>query len=90
MAFIKPKTKKGTFQAVLVVKNLPATQETQQTWFNPWVGRIPWRRKWQPTLVLLTGKSHGQRSLAGYSPWGHKESDMTEQAHTEFLCSLML
>ena len=38
----------------------------------------PWRRKWQPTLVILSGKSHGQRSLVGYSPWGCKESDMTE------------
>ena len=40
--------------------------------FYPWVGKIPWRRKWQPTIVFLPGKSHGQRSLAGYSPWGHK------------------
>ena len=47
--------------------------------FNPWVGKIPWRRKWQPTPVLLPGKSHGQRSLAGYSPWGHKESDTIER-----------
>ena len=39
---------------------------------DPWVGKIPWRRKWQPTLVFLLGKSHGQRSLVGYSPWGHK------------------
>ena len=38
--------------------------------FDRWVGRIPWRRKWQPTLVFLSGKSHGQRSLAGCSPWG--------------------
>ena len=38
----------------------------------------PWRRKWQPTPVFLPGKSHGQRSLEGYSPWGHKELDMTE------------
>ena len=38
-----------------------------------------WRRKWKPTPVLLSGESHGQRSLAGYSPWGHKESDTTEQ-----------
>ena len=43
------------------------------------VGKIPWRRKWQPTPVFLPGKSHGQRSLVGYSPWGCKESDMTEQ-----------
>ena len=40
--------------------------------FNPWVGKIPWRRAWQPTLVFLIGKSPGQRSLLGYSPWGHK------------------
>ena len=41
-------------------------------WFSLWVRVIPWRRKWQPTPVYLPGKSHGQRSLAGYSPWGHK------------------
>ena len=46
--------------------------------FNPWVGKIPWRRKWQPTLVFLPGESHGQRSLAGCSSYGHKESNMTE------------
>ena len=45
--------------------------------FDPWVGKIFWRRKWQPTPVLLPGKSHGQRSLVGYSPWSRKESDMT-------------
>ena len=41
--------------------------------FNPWVGKIPWSKKWQCTLVLLSGKFPGQRSLAGYSSWGHKE-----------------
>ena len=46
--------------------------------FDPWVGKIPWRRKWQPTPVFLPGKSHGQRNLEGYSPWCCKESDMTE------------
>ena len=46
---------------------------------NPRVGKIPWRRKWQPTPVFLPGESHGQRSLVGYSTWGLKESDMTEQ-----------
>ena len=40
---------------------------------------IPWRRAWQPTPVFLPGEFHGQRSLAGYSPWGHKENDMTER-----------
>ena len=49
--------------------------------FDPWVGKIPWRRKWQSTPVLLPGKSHGQRSLVGYSPWGRKESDTTEPLH---------
>ena len=48
--------------------------------FDPWVGKIPWRKKWKPTPVLLPGKFHGQRSLVGYSPWGHKEADMTERA----------
>ena len=42
-------------------------------------GRSPWRRAWQPTQVFLPGESHGQRSLAGYSPWGAKESDTTKQ-----------
>ena len=49
--------------------------------FDSWVRKIPWRRKWQPTPVLLPGKSRGQ-SVAGPSPWGHKESDTTEHAHT--------
>ena len=46
--------------------------------FHTWVGKIPWRRAWQPPPVFLSGVSHGQRSLAGYNPWGCKESDMTE------------
>jgi len=53
--------------------------------FDPWVGKIPWRRKWQPTPVFLPGKSHGQRSLAGYSLWSCKELQRhdltTEHAH---------
>ena len=47
--------------------------------FDPCIRKIPWRRKWQPTPVFLPGKSQGQKSLAGYSPWGRKESDTTEQ-----------
>ena len=65
-----------------MVKNLPAMQEAG---FDLWVGKIPWRREWQPTPVLLPRKFHGQRSLAGYSPWGHKESDKTEQLTREEL-----
>ena len=47
--------------------------------FHPWVGKTPWRREWEPTPVSLPGEFHGQRSLAGYSPWGHKELDTTER-----------
>ena len=47
--------------------------------FNPWVRKIPWRRGWLPTPIVLPGEVHGQRSLVGYSPWGRKESDMTSQ-----------
>ena len=50
--------------------------------FNPWVRKIPWRMAWQPTPVFQPGEFHGQRSLAGYSPWGCKESDTTEWLST--------
>ena len=60
------------------VKHLSTMRETR---FDPWVGKIPWRRKWQSTPGLVPGKSHGQRSLVGYSPWGRKESDTTERLH---------
>ena len=50
----------------------------------PRSGRFPWRRKWQSTPVLLPGKSHGQRSLVGYSPWGRKELERTERLHFHF------
>ena len=50
----------------------------QEMQFNPWVGKIPWRGKWHPTPVFLLEKSHGQRSLAGYSLPSHKESGTTE------------
>ena len=49
--------------------------------FDRWVGKIPWRRIWQTTPVVLSGKSHGQRSLVGYGPWGRRESDTTERLH---------
>ena len=51
---------------------------------DPWVRKIPWRRKWQLTPVLLLGRFYGRRSLVGYSPWGCKESDTTEQLHFHF------
>ena len=63
------------------VKSLPAMRET---WVRSLGRKIPWRRKWQPTAVFLPGESHGWRGLVGYSPWGHKESDTTEQLHFHF------
>ena len=65
----------GAFLVAQMVKKLPATQETV---FDPWVGKISWRREWQPTPEFFPGEFHGQRSLVGYSPGGHKESDTTE------------
>ena len=58
--------------------------------FDPWVRKIPWKRKWQPIPAFLPGKSHGQRSLAGYSPWDQKESNMTEWACTHAFLLLWL
>ena len=59
--------------------------------FHPWFRKIPWRRKWPPIPVFLPGKSHGQRSLVGYSSWGHSELDTTERLsmHTYFLLACM-
>ena len=54
---------------------------------DPWVGKIPWRRKCQPNPVLLPGKFHGRGSLVGCSPWGREESDTTEQLHFHFSVS---
>ena len=53
--------------------------------FDPWVGKIPWRWKWQPTPVFLPRKFHGQRSLVGYSPWGCKKLDLTEMTDSQQL-----
>ena len=63
------------------LKRLPAMRET---WVRSLGRKIPGRRKWQPTAVFLPGESHGWRGLVGYSPWGHKESDTTEQLHFHF------
>ena len=65
------------FSGVSVIRNLPVNAGDMKPGFDAWVGKIPWRRVWQPTPLFLPGESHGHRSLAGYSPWGHKESDMT-------------
>ena len=61
------------------VKNPPVSAgDDKRCRFYFWVGKIPWNRKWQLIPVFLPGKYHEQRSLVGYRPWGHKESDTTE------------
>ena len=65
-------------QVALVLKNCLPTQGHERRRFDPWVGKIPWRRAQQPSLVFLPAESHGQRSLASCSPLGRKESDTTE------------
>ena len=69
-------------QVALVVKNPCQCRRRKRRGFDAWGRKIPWRRKWQPTLVFLLGEFHGQRNLGGYSPWGHKELGTTEQLST--------
>ena len=87
--FIHPFSKRHyyvSFSVVQMENNLPAMQ---RPWFDPWIGKILWRRAWQPTPVFLPAESHGQRSLAGYSPRSREESDMTEQhTHTQTVSEL--
>ena len=64
--------------ASLVIQRLRLSWQCRRPGFNPWVRKIPSRRVWQPTLVLLPRESQGQRSLAGYGPGGRKELDQTE------------
>ena len=66
----------------VVKKKKKSTCQCRRHRFDAWVGKISQRRKWQPIPVFLPGKSHGQRSLAAYSPWGCKESNMTEHSET--------
>ena len=69
---------------VSAVKDLPVTQQLQETWVQPWGREDPLEKEWKPTPVFLPGKSNGLGSLVGYSPWGRKDSDMTVhgQRHT--------
>ena len=61
------------------LSNKDSAYQCRRHVFDPWIGKIPWRRKWKLTPVFLSGKSHRQRRLAGYNPWGHKESNTTER-----------
>ena len=74
----------GGFPGGSVVKNSTAMQETWRPRFDPWVGKKSFLLDWLHTPVFLPGKSHGQRSLTGYSPWGCKESDTMEQVNFSF------
>ena len=69
------------FPGTSVVKNLPANAGDTRDMSLMLSQEVPWRRKWQHTPVFLPGKFHGQRSVAGYSPWGRKESDTIEHTH---------
>ena len=69
----------------LVTVGKESACSTGELGFNPWVRKIPWSRKWQLTSVFLPGKFHEQRSLSGYSPWHHKELDMTAPIPTRSL-----
>ena len=62
-----------------------STWQCRRPGSDPWVGKSPWRRKWQPIPVFLSGKSHGWRSLAGCGSWGHKESNTTERLALHFI-----
>ena len=73
---------KGFLGSSVVKESICQCRRHWRHGFNPWVGKIPWRRKWQPTPVFWPEKSHGQRSLAGYSPWACKKSDMAEHGHS--------
>ena len=76
----------GGFPGGTMAKDPYANAGDLRCRFNPWVGKIPLRRAWQPTAVSLPGESHGQRSLEGCSPWGPKMSDTTEATeHTSLL-----
>ena len=76
----------GHIELPLWLRQLRVCLQHGKPGFDPWVGKIPWRRKWQPTPVLLPGKSHGWRNLAGYSPWGHRVGHDWATSLSFFLC----
>ena len=69
----------GGSQVAQWVKNSPAMQESRKHRFDPWVGKLSWRKAWQPPPLFLPRESRGKRSLAGYSPQGPREWDATEE-----------
>ena len=82
---------RGLFQGLSGKESTCQCRRHTRCRFHPWVGKIPWRKKWQPTPVFLPGISHGQKSLMGYRLWGHKELDMTKQLSTHtHICPINL
>jgi len=72
--------KRGFLGGISGKESICQCRRPKRLGFNPWVGKMTWSRKWQPTPGFLPGKSHGQKRLAGYSPWGYKERDTSEWA----------
>ena len=91
-ALLQGTVKKNTWYTLSYIGGFPAGASGKESTcqcrgckrpgFEPWVRKIPQRRKWQPTPVFLPGKFHGQRNLSRYSPWGRKESDTIERLST--------
>ena len=78
-------------ECVCFVMDFPVAQlQCRRPGFDPWVGKIPWRREWLPTLVFLPGEFHGQRSLAGYSPWGCKSRTRLSDSNSTLLLQFVL
>ena len=73
--------KEIVFSPLYILASFVKDKVSIHAWIYPWAGKIFSRREWLPTPVFWPGKSHGQRSLVGYSPWGHKESDKTKLFH---------
>ena len=72
------------FSKVLKPLGFPGSSDVKDSRCNPWVLKIPWKREWLPTPIFLPGESYGERSLVGYSPWGHKESETAKQLTLSF------
>ena len=83
-SFIKGKNQEKEWRLPRWLSGKESVCQCRRPRFNPWVRKIPWRRKWQPISVFLPGKSHGQRGLVGYSPWGCNSCTwLSNSAHTQ-------
>ena len=69
---------RNNLEVSLVAQQQRIHLQCRRLGLDPWARNVPWRREWQPNPVFMPGESHGQRSPAGYSPWGHKELGMND------------